>query len=184
MTEAKGGSDLGAGVETTAIPDGNRWKLTGEKFFASNAGADVAVVAARPRGAADGVRGLALFALPRLRNDGSLNYHIRRLKDKIGTRSVPTGEVELHDSEADLLGSQESGIYLILEVLNVSRVANTSRPSAPQSSNSTFRPAITSSANGSVWNARRPSTSSRQSSRSGSIFNSSGSRRRSPIPST
>lgn len=124
MTEAKGGSDLGAAVETVAVPDGDRWRLTGEKFFASNAGADVAVVAARPRGAPAGVRGLALFVLPRRRADGSLNYHIRRLKDKIGTRLVPTGEVELQDSEAYLLGTAEHGIYLILEVLNISRVAN------------------------------------------------------------
>jgi acyl-CoA dehydrogenase len=98
--------------------------LTGEKFFGSNAGAEVAVVAARPRGAEAGVRGLALFVLPRYRSDGSLNYHVRRLKDKIGTRSVPTGEVELADSEAYLLEPPEWGIYLILEVLNISRVAN------------------------------------------------------------
>src|SRR6202022_664766 len=53
-----------------------------------------------------------------------LNYFVRRLKDKIATRSVPTGEVELRDSEGYLLGAGESGIYLILEVLNLSRVAN------------------------------------------------------------
>src|SRR6202022_1707654 len=53
-----------------------------------------------------------------------LNYFVRRLKDKIATRSVPTGEVELRDSEGYLLGSADSGIYLILEVLNLSRVAN------------------------------------------------------------
>lgn len=124
MTEAGGGSDLGAGVETVARPAGNAWLLTGDKYFASNAGADLAVVAARPEGAARHVRGLALFLLPRRREDGSLNYTIRRLKDKIGTRSVPTGEVELRDSEAYLLGKQEWGIYLILEALNLSRVAN------------------------------------------------------------
>jgi alkylation response protein AidB-like acyl-CoA dehydrogenase len=70
------------------------------------------------------VRGLALFLVPRLRRDGSLNYTIRRLKDKIATRLVPTGEVELRQSEGYLLGAAEHGIYLILEVLNVSRVAN------------------------------------------------------------
>jgi alkylation response protein AidB-like acyl-CoA dehydrogenase len=70
------------------------------------------------------VRGLSLFLLPRYREDGSLNYCIRRLKDKIGTRSVPTGEVELRDSQAYLLGNAEEGIYLILETLNISRVAN------------------------------------------------------------
>lgn len=124
MTEAAGGSDLGAAVETEATPDGDRWRLRGEKYFASNAGAEVAVVAARPRGAPAGVRGLALFLVPRWRRDGTLNYVIRRLKDKCGTRLVPTGEVEFHDSEAYLLGTPDQGVYLILEVLNVSRVAN------------------------------------------------------------
>ncbi len=124
MTEIKGGSDLGAGVETMARPAGDGWLLTGDKYFTSNAGAELAVVAARPEGAAAGVRGLALFLVPRYREDGELNYFIRRLKDKIATRSVPTGEVELRESEGYLLGATDSGIYLILEVLNLSRVAN------------------------------------------------------------
>jgi acyl-CoA dehydrogenase len=124
MTEIKGGSDLGANVETVARRDGDRWLLNGDKYFASNAGAEVAVVAARPEGAPRSVRGLGLFVLPRLRDDGTLNYTIRRLKDKIATRSVPTGEVELRNSHAWLLGPVDAGIYLILEVLNVSRVAN------------------------------------------------------------
>jgi acyl-CoA dehydrogenase len=124
MTEIKGGSDLGAAVETVAQPAGDSWRLTGEKYFASNVGAELAVVAARPEGAAAGVRGLALFLVPRYRRDGELNYFVRRLKDKIATRSVPTGEVELKDSEGYLLGAADSGIYLILEVLNLSRVAN------------------------------------------------------------
>ncbi|MGH9740689.1 MAG: acyl-CoA dehydrogenase family protein [Candidatus Acidiferrales bacterium] len=124
MTEIDGGSDLGAGVKTVARPAADGWLLTGEKYFTSNVGADLAVVAARPDGAAPGVRGLALFLVPRYRKDGRLNYFLRRLKDKIATRSVPTGEVELRDSEGYLLGSADSGIYLILEVLNLSRVAN------------------------------------------------------------
>jgi acyl-CoA dehydrogenase len=124
MTEIKGGSDLGANVETLATSDGQRWQLTGDKYFCSNVGAEVAVVAARIDGAAAGVRGLGLFLVPRYRDDGSLNYAIRRLKDKIATRSVPTGEVELRGSEGYLLGKPEWGIYLILEVLNLSRVAN------------------------------------------------------------
>jgi acyl-CoA dehydrogenase len=124
MTEIKGGSDLGASVETTATPQGEAWLLTGDKYFASNANAELAVVAARPQGAPSGVRGVALFLLPRRRTNGKLNYTIRRLKDKIATRSVPTGEIELRDSEAYLLGDAAEGIYLVLEVLNVSRVAN------------------------------------------------------------
>ena len=124
MTEIRGGSDLGAAVETVTRKDGSRWLLTGDKYFASNAGAELAVVAARPEGAPGDVRGLALFLVPRWRENGHLNYTIRRLKDKIATRSVPTGEVELRDSEAWMLGTADRGIYLILEVLNVSRVAN------------------------------------------------------------
>jgi acyl-CoA dehydrogenase len=124
MTEIGGGSDLGTGVKTVARPAADRWSLTGDKYFASNAAAEVAVVAARPEGAASGVRGLGLFLVPRYRKDGRLNYFIRRLKDKIATRSVPTGEVELRESEGYLLGSADSGIYQILEVLNLSRVAN------------------------------------------------------------
>ncbi len=124
MTEIRGGSDLGGGVETTARREGDCWRLTGDKYSASNAGADLAVAAARPEGAPKGVRALALFLVPRIRQNGELNYTIRRLKNKIATRSVPTGEAELRDSEAWLLGTADHGIYLILEVLNLSRIAN------------------------------------------------------------
>ena len=124
MTEIKGGSDLGAAVETAAQRDGHKWRLTGDKYFASNAGAELAVVAGRPEGAPQNVRGLSLYLVPRRAENGQLNYRIRRLKDKIATRSVPTGEIELRDSEGWLLGQEEQGIYPILEVLNLSRVAN------------------------------------------------------------
>ena len=124
MTEIKGGSDLGAAVQTVAQRDGNKWRLTGDKYFASNAGAELAVAAARQEGAPQNVRGLSLYLVPRRGEDEQLNYRIRRLKDKIATRSVPTGEIEFRHSEAWLLGQAEHGIYLILEVLNLSRVAN------------------------------------------------------------
>jgi len=124
MTEIRGGSDLGANVETLAREQDDHWLLSGDKYFASNLGADLAVVAARPEDAPRDVRGLALFLLPRQKQNGELNYTVRRIKDKIATRSVPTGEVELRDSEAWLLGTRDQGVYLILEVLNISRVAN------------------------------------------------------------
>ncbi|MGH9737451.1 MAG: acyl-CoA dehydrogenase family protein, partial [Candidatus Acidiferrales bacterium] len=73
MTEIDGGSDLGASVKTVARPAEDGWLLTGEKYFTSNVGAELAVVAARPEGAAPGVRGLALFLVPRYRKDGRLN---------------------------------------------------------------------------------------------------------------
>ncbi len=124
MTEVKGGSDLGNTVETVAELRDGVWVLNGEKYFASNVGAELAVVAARIKGEPKGVRGLALFLLPKYNQRGNLNYFVRRIKDKIGTRSVPTGEVELKNSEAYILGDKSFGIYLILEVLNISRVAN------------------------------------------------------------
>ena len=124
MTEIKGGSDLGANVETYAEQSGRSWFLSGEKYFTSNVGAELAVVAARHTSEPAGVRGLALFLVPRVRRDGSLNYQVIRLKDKIATRSVPTGECRFERSEAYLLGRADLGIYQILEVLNISRVAN------------------------------------------------------------
>ncbi len=125
MTEIKGGSDLGNNTETLAFDTGNSlWYLEGEKYFSSNANAQLAVVAARPHNLKPHVKNLALFLVPRYDNQGNLNYYIERLKNKIGTRSVPTGEIRLNKSEAYLLGSLEEGIYIIMEVLNLSRVAN------------------------------------------------------------
>jgi acyl-CoA dehydrogenase len=124
MTESQGGSDLGANL-TSARPDGEAWRLTGDKYFASGAGlTDYAITTARPVGGRPGPKGLALFLLPRLNRDGQLNYHVRRLKDKSATRAVPSGEVELADSEAYLIGEADLGIYYTLENLTVSRIAN------------------------------------------------------------
>lgn len=122
-SETQGGSDLGAG-ETKAVEDGGAWKLTGhEKYFASNAGiADGAIVTARPEGAAAGAKGIAVFFVPAKREGGEDNYSVRRLKDKLGTISVPTGEVELEDSEGFLLGERGKGIYYAMEILSVSRI--------------------------------------------------------------
>lgn len=125
MTETQGGSDLGANRTEARLEDGT-WRLYGEdKSFASNAGlADVAIVTARPQGAAPGPKGIALFLMPRLDSQGDLNYTLRRLKRKSATRAVPTGEVEFHGSQAFLIGEAEMGIYYTLENLTVSRLAN------------------------------------------------------------
>jgi alkylation response protein AidB-like acyl-CoA dehydrogenase len=103
LTERTGGSDLGA-LESTATPDGDAWRLNGFKWFASNAGASAFVVLAKPVGAPDGVRGIAPFLVLRERRDGSRNgFRIRRLKDKLGTKSVPSAEMEFTDAEAFML---------------------------------------------------------------------------------
>lgn len=125
MTETQGGSDLGAN-RTLAVQEEGVWRLYGEdKYFASNAGiADLALVTARPQGAAAGPKGLALFLVPRLDEQGRLNYTLRRFKRKSATRAVPSGEVEMDGSLAYLVGQAELGIYYTLETLTVSRLAN------------------------------------------------------------
>jgi Acyl-CoA dehydrogenases len=82
MTEVGGGSDLGASVQTIAVQAEDCWYVSGDKYFASNVGAELAVVAARLGSGPADIRGLGLFLVPRYRSDGSLNYTIRRLKDK------------------------------------------------------------------------------------------------------
>jgi acyl-CoA dehydrogenase len=112
LTERTGGSDL-AEIETTATPDGDAWRLNGFKWFASNASGEAWVVLAKPEGAPDTTRGIATFLVLRQRRDGTRNgIRIRRLKDKLGTKAVASGEVELVDAEAFLLsgsGDGESG---------------------------------------------------------------------------
>src|SRR5271156_5431011 len=110
LTERAGGSDLGA-LETTARRDSGEndgaWLLNGFKWFASNCDGQVFVVLAKPEGAPDSSRGAASFLVLRTRRDGTRNgIRIRRLKDKLGTRSVASGEVELVDAEAFLLSGQ------------------------------------------------------------------------------
>lgn len=127
FTEIKGGSDLANNTETVATlksKAANLWLLNGEKYFCSNMGAEVAVVSAMLEGGKKGFDGLQLFVMPRYNREGKLNYFAKRIKDKIGTRSVPTGELEFRDSEAYLLNENYPGIYLIMEVLNISRIAN------------------------------------------------------------
>jgi acyl-CoA dehydrogenase len=109
LTERAGGSDLGA-LETTARRHGDAWLLNGFKWFASNCDGQVFVVLAKPEGAPDSSRGAASFLVLRTRRDGTRNgIRIRRLKDKLGTRSVASGEIELADAEAFLLSGQPDG---------------------------------------------------------------------------
>ena len=109
LTERTGGSDL-AELETTATPDGDAWRLNGFKWFASNVNGEAWVVLAKPEGAPDSARGIATFLVLKERRDGSRNgIRIRRLKDKLGTKAVASGEVEFVDAEAFLLSGQPSG---------------------------------------------------------------------------
>ncbi len=123
-TEAQGGSDLGANVARARPAENGMFHLTGEKYFCSNVGAEFAVVTARPEGAPHGARGIRLFLVPDRRTDGKANWRIRRLKEKLGTTAVPTGEVSLIESEGYLLGDPSEGIHPTMEMLNLSRICN------------------------------------------------------------
>jgi alkylation response protein AidB-like acyl-CoA dehydrogenase len=108
LTERTGGSDLGA-LEATATRDGDRWRLNGLKWFASNANGSAFVVLAKAEGEPDSIRGIAPYLVLRERRDGNRNgVRIRRLKDKLGTKAVASAEVEFVDAEAFLLAPSGS----------------------------------------------------------------------------
>lgn len=129
MTEKTGGSDVG-NIELQARKDENgEWRLYGEKWFCSCADGDVALLLARPEGAPDGSRGLGLFALPRHLDDGSRNdYRIVRLKDKLGTRSMASGEIKFDGAVAYALGDYgakpNSGLKQMMDQVNMSRLSH------------------------------------------------------------
>lgn len=121
LTEIQGGSDVGA-IQTRAVPDGDQYRLTGEKWFASNCDAGVAIALARVNDA-PGTKGLGLFLLPRQLPDGTRNsITIRRLKDKLGVRAVASGELELKGAVGYLIGRPDQGFKYMAEALNISRM--------------------------------------------------------------
>ncbi|MBZ4017531.1 acyl-CoA dehydrogenase family protein [Streptomyces purpurogeneiscleroticus] len=132
MTEKQGGTDVGR-TETvaTAADGGTHWTLTGKKWFASNPGADVILTPARVPGQGQGTRGLGMFLVPRLRPDGTRNaIRIDRLKDKLGSRSIASGEVTLDGAYATPVGDLTRGFRQMAEMLNVSRLSNAMRSAA------------------------------------------------------
>lgn len=126
LTEVQGGSDVGANA-VTAIDNGDgTWRITGEKWFCSNINSDQFLMTARPEGAVEGTRGLGLFVVPRLLDDGSTNgFYIRRLKDKLGTRTLASAELDFVSAVAYPLGDVDRGFKNVVElVLNTSRLMN------------------------------------------------------------
>jgi acyl-CoA dehydrogenase len=124
MTEKEGGSDVGT-LTTRALPEGGHWRLHGEKWFCSNADAKVVMLLARPERAAPGTRGVGLFLMPRFLDDGSQNrYRIVRLKDKLGTRSMASGEIKLEGAIAYAVGRLDRGFVQMAEMVNSSRLSN------------------------------------------------------------
>jgi alkylation response protein AidB-like acyl-CoA dehydrogenase len=124
MTERIGGSDVGQ-TETIARQEGDTWRLYGTKWFTSATTADMALTLARPEGNPPGGRGLAMFYLE-LRDDGGRlqNLHINRLKDKFGTRKLPTAELTLDGVKAIPVAGLENGVRNITPMLNITRTWN------------------------------------------------------------
>ena len=117
LTERAGGSDVGAN-ETVASKDADgTWRLSGHKWFCSNVDAEAVLVTARVEGGGEGTRGLRTFLLLTRNNPGVV---IERLKEKLGVRSMATGEVTLTGAVAEEVG----GFGAIAEMLNLSRVYN------------------------------------------------------------
>ncbi|TDB74131.1 acyl-CoA dehydrogenase family protein [Micromonospora sp. KC723] len=137
MTESQGGSDLSRSTTTGRPAADGSWRLTGEKWFCSAADAPVAVALARPEGAGRGSRVLAPFLVPRYAADSPLagasvpadaaapGVTVRRLKDKLGTRALPTAEIGLRDAYAVPLGDPAvPGLVRAMTLVVVTRVHN------------------------------------------------------------
>jgi alkylation response protein AidB-like acyl-CoA dehydrogenase len=123
-TEQHGGSDIG-GTTTVARPEGDHHRLTGLKWFASNANGGLALATARPEGAGPGTKGLGLYLVPLTLEDGTENpLRFRRLKDKLGTTGIPTAEIDLLDSWAMEVAPPPEGFKLMMAALGFSRIHN------------------------------------------------------------
>lgn len=126
LTEVQGGSDVGANSIRARDNGDGTWRISGEKWFCSNINADQFIMTARPEGADEGTRGLGLFIVPRKLADGTVNgLYLRRLKDKLGTRTLASAEVDFVDALAYPVGDLSRGFKNVVEsVLNTSRLMN------------------------------------------------------------
>jgi acyl-CoA dehydrogenase len=124
MTERPGGSDVGL-TETTATKDGEVWRLQGVKWFTSAVTADMALTLARPEGNPAGGRGLAMFYVEVRDDRGEMNnIRVLRLKEKLGTRQMPTAELALDGTVAHLVGPPDNGTRNITPMLHITRIWN------------------------------------------------------------
>jgi acyl-CoA dehydrogenase len=129
MTEREGGSDVGRSSTVARRDQAGGWRLHGVKWFASAATADCALVLARPEGAPDGSRGLGLFLVERVdpgtgTTQVGSTILVNRLKDKLGTRALPTAELTLAGAHATPVGGVDGGLRKIAGMLNITRMHN------------------------------------------------------------
>jgi len=125
MTERSGGSDVGSTSTIAKCESGDDYRLYGLKWFTSATTSQVAMTLARVEGAPPGGAGLSVFLVTLRDRDGSLrNIRIERLKDKLGTRALPTAELTLEGTPARLVGGEGDGIRKISTLFNITRVYN------------------------------------------------------------
>lgn len=125
MTESTGGSDVGLS-ETVAVNEDGQWRLYGRKWFTSAAASQMALTLGRPEGNPPGGHGLALFYVECRDEQGRLrNISLNRLKEKLGTKKLPTAELMLQGTPASLVtGETTGGVRGITPMLNVTRTWN------------------------------------------------------------
>jgi putative acyl-CoA dehydrogenase len=111
MTERQGGSDVRANI-TQARPHGDgTYELHGHKWFCSYPPCDVFLVLAQAPA------GLSCFLVER-----GPGMEFQRLKDKLGTRSLPSSEVEFRGAQARLIGQEGRGVRAIITMVNHTRL--------------------------------------------------------------
>src|SRR5690606_40299759 len=111
MTETTGGSDVGASLTKAVRGEDGTWRLYGKKWFTSAVTSQMALTLARPEGNGPGGSGLAMFYVETRDAEGRLNgIRVERLKDKLGTRKVPTAELYLDGTRATLIGEPRNEI--------------------------------------------------------------------------
>ncbi len=125
MTESTGGSDVGLSETVARLGDDDVWRLYGRKWFTSATTAQMALTLARPEGNGPGGQGLALFFVETRDDRGRLrNILVNRLKDKLGTRKVPTAELMLDGTPAEPVMGTTDGVRNIAPMLNITRLWN------------------------------------------------------------
>jgi alkylation response protein AidB-like acyl-CoA dehydrogenase len=125
MTERTGGSDVGRSETRAVRTEDGTYRLYGTKWFTSAATSEMALTLARPEGNPDGGKGLALFYVEVRNDDGTMNgIAVNRLKQKLGTRMLPTAELLLEGTRAELVAGPGDGVKSISPMLNVTRLWN------------------------------------------------------------
>ena len=125
LTEKTGGSDVGASITVATHHQGKTYLLNGEKWFCSNANAELIFALARTDNDVKGTRGLSIFLLEKYLPNGAKNpVDVIRLKDKLGVRSMASAECTLTDTRGLLVGNEFEGFKVMVEMISLSRLYN------------------------------------------------------------